>query len=128
MKSNEVRKRIVEELRKMPIVFLVCKKAGIGRATFYRWKKVDKKFAERIDEAIQEGTFLVNDMAESTLIYKIKGGDVPTSKFWLKHHHPTYSDKIKVAELVKPKDNGKLTPRERLLLKEAIELDYGKME
>ena len=128
MKSNEVRKKIVEELRKMPIVFVACKKAGIGRATFYRWKKVDKKFAKHIDEAIQEGTFLVNDMAESTLIHKIKDGDVSTSKFWLRHHHPAYSDKTKVAELVKPKDSGKLTPRESLLIKKAIELDYGKME
>ena len=126
MKSNEVRKKIAKELRKMPIVSLVCKKVGIGRATFYRWKKVDKKFAEHIDEAIQEGAFLINDMAESVLIHKIRDGDVSIAKFWLRHHHPAYSDKTKVAELVKPIDTGKLTPRESLLIKKAIELDFGR--
>lgn len=127
MKSNKIRKMLVQELKKMPIVQVACKRVGIGRATIYRWKKEDRKFAEHIDEAIQEGILLINDMAESQIISKIKDGDMSAARFWLKHHHPAYSDRIQVPEL--PKAEGrKFTPEEKALLKRVIELDYGKRE
>ena len=127
MKSNKVRKMLVQELKKMPIVSVACKRVALGRATFYRWKKADKKLAEHIDEAIQEGNLLINDMAESQIISKIKSGDMSASKFWLKHHHPAYSDRIQVPELPKQEDK-ELTPEERALIKRAIELNYGERE
>ena len=125
MKSTKVRKKLVEELRKMPIVSVACKRLALGRSSLYRWKKADKKLAEQIDEAIQEGRLLINDMSESVIISKIKDGDVATAKYWLKHHHSVYSEKIKVVKAAEPKDDGKLTPEEMALIDRVIKLDYG---
>jgi len=35
---------LLECLKKMPIVETACARAGIGRSTFYRWRKEDKEF------------------------------------------------------------------------------------
>lgn len=87
---------LIEQLRKTPIIEVACKKTGIGRATFYRWRNKDPKFAEETDLAIQEGSQLVNDMAESQLINAIKDGNLTGIIFWLKNHHRQYSPKLEV--------------------------------
>lgn len=87
---------LIEQLRKTPIIEVACKKTGIGRATFYRWRNMDSKFAEETDLAIQEGSQLVNDMAESQLINAIKDGNLTSIIFWLKNHHRQYSPKLEV--------------------------------
>lgn len=75
---KNLKNEVIEQLRKTPVIEVACKKIGIGRATFYRWKKKDQKFAEKADFALHEGSQLVNDMAESQLITSIKNG------IWLK--------------------------------------------
>lgn len=87
---------LIEQLRKTPIIEVACKKTGIGRATFYRWRNKDPKFAEETNLAIQEGSQLVNDMAESQLINAIKDGNLTSIIFWLKNHHRQYSPKLEV--------------------------------
>ncbi|MCA9379874.1 hypothetical protein KC675_01710 [Candidatus Dojkabacteria bacterium] len=95
MKTN-YKNELIEQLRKTPIIEVACKKTGIGRATFYRWRNKDPKFAEETDLAIQEGSQLVNDMAESQLINAIKDGNLTGIIFWLKNHHRQYSPKLEV--------------------------------
>ncbi len=90
------KKELVEQLRKTPVIEVACKKIGIGRATFYRWKKRDQKFAEEAEFALNEGSQLVNDMAESQLITSIKNGNMTGIIFWLKNHHKQYSPKLEV--------------------------------
>lgn len=90
------KKELVEQLRKTPVIEVACKKIGIGRATFYRWKKKDQKFAEEAEFALNEGSQLVNDMAESQLITSIKNGNMTGIIFWLKNHHKQYSPKLEV--------------------------------
>lgn len=90
------KKELIEQLRKTPVIEIACKKIGIGRATFYRWKKKDQKFAEEADLALHEGSQLVNDMAESQLITSIKNGNMTGIIFWLKNHHKQYSPKLEV--------------------------------
>ena len=124
MKSNKIRKMLIQELKKMPIVEVACKRVGIGRATFYCWKKGNEEFAKDIDEAIFEGVLFINDMAESKIILKIGQDDMSATRFWLKHHHPAYSDKIQVSKPPEP-EKKELTPEESALLKKAIELNYG---
>ena len=51
---------------------IASEKSGVGRATYYRWRKDDKEFAKSTDEALLEGSLLVNDMAESKLISAIR--------------------------------------------------------
>ncbi len=95
MKSLD-KKAILEQLKKTPIIQVTCEKLGISRATFYRWKKNDEKFAEEVDIALQEGSQLINDMAESQLITAIKNGNLTGIIFWLKNHHKNYSPKLEV--------------------------------
>ena len=86
---------IVEQLKKTPIIQIACEKLGVSRATFYRWKTRDKVFAEKVEKAINDGSLLVNDMAESQLISAIKNNNL-TAIFWLKTHHTRYSPKLEV--------------------------------
>lgn len=95
MKSLD-KKAIIEQLKKTPIIQVTCEKLGLSRATFYRWKKNDEKFAEEVDLALQEGSQLINDMAESQLITAIKNGNLTGIIFWLKNHHKNYSPKLEV--------------------------------
>ena len=95
MKTNQ-KAELIKQLKKTPIVEVACKKLGIGRATYYRWKKDDPKFAEEAEFALQEGSQLINDMAESQLINAIKDGNMTGIIFWLKNHHKQYSPKLEV--------------------------------
>jgi len=98
MKNNNGEKKIlIENLRKTPIVQFACERSGISRATFYRWKNQDKKFAEEVEKAISEGTGLINDMAESQLLSAIKDRNLTGIIFWLKNHHQVYADKLKIS-------------------------------
>jgi len=87
---------IVEELKKMPVVQIACKKAGVSRATFYRWKKEDKYFAKEVDEAISSGELFINDMSESQLINLIHDKNFQAIQLWLKSHHKKYGNKLEV--------------------------------
>lgn len=90
------KKALIEQIRKTPIIQVSCEKIGISRATFYRWKKVDSKFNDEVEVALQEGASLINDMAESQLISAIKNGNLTGIIFWLKNHHKNYSPKLEV--------------------------------
>lgn len=87
---------LLEHLSKIPIVHLACEKVNICRATYYRWRKEDEAFAENANNAIEEGSRLINDMAESQLISLIKDKHPTGIIFWLKHHHPAYANKIEI--------------------------------
>lgn len=92
METNK--KKLVEQLKLTPIVQIACKKVGVGRATYYRWRKADQKFSEAVDIALKEGADIVTDLAESKLITAIKDGSMTGIMFWLKNHHRQYSNKI----------------------------------
>ncbi len=86
------KEKIVEELKRVPIVLAVCQKVGIGRATFYRWLKEDNAFSKQVDIAKAEGLQTVNDLAESRLISNIQKGDNTAIIYWLKHNHEKYRE------------------------------------
>jgi ACT domain-containing protein len=112
---------IIEQLKKTPIVQVTCKKVGISRATFYRWKKEDKEFGNDAEAAIEEGLGLINDMAESQLISAIKDGNLTGIIFWLKNHHRQYSPKLEVTT----KDGDiPLTEEQKILIKKSLAMAY----
>jgi hypothetical protein len=115
----------VEQLKRTPIVQSVCERLGIGRATFYRWKADDPEFSKLVDEAFFDGHLLINDLAESQLVSAVKDRKMHAITYWLKHHHPDYSNRIEI----KMQKEDKLTEEEQILLEEAIkkskELLYG---
>lgn len=113
--------QIIEQLKKTPIIQLACEKVGIARATFYRWKNEDEDFAARADEAINEGSSLVNDVAESQLMSAIREKNLTAIIFWLKHHHPNYATKVEVTARLKA-DNEVLTPEQEAIVTRALKL------
>lgn len=121
MKTDKNKELVIQQLKKTPIVQVSCEKVGIGRATFYRWKQEDQDFATRADEALIEGSLLVNDVAESQLMSAIRDKNLTAIIFWLKHHHPNYATKVEVTARLKA-DNEILTPEQEELVTRALKL------
>ncbi len=90
------KKILIEQIKKTPVIQVACEKVGVSRATYYRWRKSDPKFADKADIALNEGSQMINDMAESQLISAIKEGNLTGIIFWLKNHHKQYSPKLEV--------------------------------
>lgn len=93
-RQNKKKKCLLELLVKTPIVQFACDKSGVGRATYYRWRKDSKEFTKLSDQALKEGNLLINDMSEAQLLSLIKDKNITAIIFWLKHHHPAYTQKI----------------------------------
>ena len=127
-KTESVAKRIkkdkeilLEQLEKTPIVTLACEKIGVGRATFYRWKKEDSKFSSSADAAITYGNLLINDMAESQLLSSIRDGNLTGIIFWLKHHHPAYETRIELRQAYNRTEE-KLSKHQEEIIKQALKI------
>ena len=121
MRIKKDKELMVSQLAKTPIIQLSCQKTGIGRATFYRWKKDDKRFAKAADIAIREGSLLVNDMAESQLLSAIADKNMTAIIFWLKHHHPTYETRVEIKQaLANPEEE--LTKEQKMIIEKALKL------
>lgn len=110
---------LIDQLKKLPIVQIACEKTGVGRTTYYRWKKEDPDFAFDSEEAIQTGRSLINDMAESQLLSEIKEKNMTAIIFWLKHNHPIYGNRLEVTTGNK---NGELSAEQEKIIKKALEM------
>lgn len=115
------KEQVLEHLRQIPIVQIACKKVGIGRTTFYRWKQDDPAFSKAVDEALEEGNKMINDMAESSLLSAIRSQNLGAIALWLKHHHPTYVTKVEVTAKFQ-NQNETLTPEQEILIEKALKL------
>lgn len=118
MKTNEQKLKLIEQIKKTPIIQIACEKSGIGRATYYRWKKEDSQFREAAETALYEGESLINDMAESQLISAIRNQNMTAIIFWLKNHHKKYRNKVEVSGTL---DTHKfLTPDEEEMIQKSL--------
>jgi len=91
-----IKSNLLKQLEKTPIIEAACKQVGLPRSTYYRWRKEDESFAEICDETIELSVGRVNDLAESQLINAIKDRNMSAITFWLKHHHPSYRNRIEL--------------------------------
>jgi hypothetical protein len=89
--KEKLKKAVVVQLRKTPLVQFACEKTGVGRSTYYKWRAEDNIFARVADRAIESSRFLMNDLAESKLLNQIQGDILPAITFWLRHNHPKYA-------------------------------------
>lgn len=119
MKKNKLQDQFFEELEKVPIILVACEKTGISRNSIYRWRKEDKKFAQKMDTAISEGVAFVNDMSESQLLTMIKEKNWSAISFWLKHRNANYRDKI---EITNKEDDEELTSEQKKIIRNALKL------
>lgn len=98
LSATEVRvkrqqEKLLEALAESGNVSFACKRAGVSRDTFYRWKKDDDEFADKAMLAIGSGKEFVNDLAHSQLIRNIQNGDMGAIKFQLGNCHDDYHPK-----------------------------------
>lgn len=91
--QDKVKKKLLDELEKVPIIQYACQKAGISRSTFYRWVEEDDQFAEDSRAAVEKGIDVINDLAESQLINNVKNGHFGSITYWLKFNHERYRPK-----------------------------------
>jgi len=119
------KKILIEQIKKTPVIQVACEKVGVSRATYYRWKKNDPKFAEKADIALNEGSQIINDMAESQLISAIKEGNLTGIIFWLKNHHKTYSPKL---EVTNKNPELPLTDEQKELIRKSLSMAFQKEE
>jgi len=96
VRQESEKKLLIEKLREMPIVQIACQKVGIGRATYYRWRKDDLTFRLNCEEALIEGISLINDMSESQLITLIREKKLPAIALWLKNNNVRYGAKVEI--------------------------------
>ena len=95
MKRDKLKNSLIEQLKEMPILQFACKKIGVSRTSYYRWR-TDPEFAKEADAAIAEGEALITDLSESQLIALIRDRNFQALQLWLRHHHPKYSQKLEI--------------------------------
>jgi len=111
---------IIEKLKTLPVVQVICQKTGISRATYYRWRKEDKDFALKTDESLLNGRLFINDMAESQLLSQIKDQNMTAIIFWLKHNHSIYGNRLEIIN--NNQEREVLNPQEIEMVKKALAL------
>lgn len=118
----ENKNKILEILKEMPIIEVACKKAGIGRATYYRWRREDKEFRRKSEDAMGQGIEFINDMSESQLITLIREKKMPAITLWLRNNHPRYGSKTKIYT---PSSKDELSLEEERIVLDALSLVSG---
>jgi ACT domain-containing protein len=121
MIKDKQKVEFIEQLKKIPIIQIVCERTGISRATYYRWRKENKNFCEEADAAIVDGETLIGELSESQLISLIKSKNFQAIKLWLKTHNPKYSNKIEITGNLSIKEEP-LSSEQQKLVKEALGL------
>lgn len=121
MKKSRIKNTFLEELKRIPIIQVACEKVGISRTSVYRWREKDKKFAEEMDVALEEGEALINDLTEAQLLNMIKEKEWCAISFWLRHRNPKFKEKLEITASVKH-ENEILDPEQEHLLREALRL------
>ncbi len=84
--GDDITKRIISELEKVPNVRYVCSKVGLDHSTFYRWMNFHPTFNVEVLWALKIGREATNDAAEAVIIGGIQNKDMGASKFWLTHN------------------------------------------
>src|SRR3989344_3458213 len=92
-RQEKDKQAIVEALKEMPIARVACKRAGVSRATYYRWRNEDKKFLQECYGAISIGIEAINEMSDSQLIALIGEKSLQAIKWWQQHNHERYGAK-----------------------------------
>lgn len=93
VRTPEKGELLLDKLSKGFSVTAACKAEGVGRMTYYDWRKADLAFAAAADDAIESGTDLLEDEAKRRAT-GLMGSDTLLI-FLLKARRPAmYRDKI----------------------------------
>ncbi len=89
-------RKMIEYLERTPVVESACSKMGISRSTHYRWMESDTEYKKGIENALDQGRSVVDDVAESHLISGVKDGNMGAVKFWLANNNERYKKSIQI--------------------------------
>ena len=92
------KKQLLEQLERVPVIEVACKKVGIARSTYYRWITEDSEFESSAEKALDTGRCVINDVAESKIIQKVSDGDWRAVKYWLESNNKRYARPRRAAE------------------------------
>ena len=123
-RQEKEKQALIEALKEMPIIQVACKRAGVSRATYYRWRQEDKDFMRKSRDALDHGIEFINDMSESQLVTLIKEKKMPAIALWLKHHHAQYGSQAKPYVPIVARED--LTSQEEQIMIEALAFASGK--
>lgn len=87
-----LKKLMIENLQRYPIVEAACHKVGISRMTHYRWIKDDEEYAFATVGGLYVSSEVINDIAVSKVIEAMNRGERWAITFWLTHRHPQFND------------------------------------
>jgi len=121
IKKSKLQDNLIEQLKKTPIIEVVCQKVGIGRNSYYRWRRESKKFAIDCDKALEEGCAFINDLAVSQLISAMKNNNLTAVFYWLNHKHEDFANKLEVSGNLEIKKDA-LTKEQEKGIKKALML------
>lgn len=124
MTSLIEKEKLLEALKEMPIVQVACKRSGVSRATYYRWRTEDREFLRQSNDALAQGIDFINDMSESQLITLIKEKKMPAIAVWLKHNNVRYGAKLPQSPRDRTIDTD-FTPEEESIVAQALALASG---
>lgn len=69
---------------------MACKRAGINKATIYRWLKDDAAFKDRYDDSLRRGRETMVDHAESKLLKLIEKENLGAIRYFLDSNDTRY--------------------------------------
>lgn len=95
MIDAETKHRLLTEIAKSGNVYLSCVKTGVDKSTYYRWCKEDKIFKKEAKLAERQGRENNCDVAEHSLMLKVKEKDLGAIKYLLSHNSARYKPKKK---------------------------------
>ena len=90
MKTGHDKERFLKILEDHPYIGLAAKKAGISRASVYRFKKSDPGFKKKVEEALELGSTINGEIAESQMMKLVRTGHFGATKFVLERTNRKY--------------------------------------
>jgi len=66
-RTDSAKRKVLEHLAESGNISYACKRAGISRETYYKWRE-SSVFARQAEIAIEHGKCFVNDLAHTQLI------------------------------------------------------------
>ncbi|GEM_PF-2533394 len=92
-RNSDEKSKFLQILSETPFIHYACKKVVISRATIYRWMKGNPDFAKAVRKALQDGRNQLVELAELTLVKKIREGDRQATEFFLIYNTKRYAKK-----------------------------------
>ncbi|MFA6486044.1 MAG: phBC6A51 family helix-turn-helix protein [Candidatus Magasanikbacteria bacterium] len=119
--NDELKQLFLDQLKKTPVIQLVCEKINVSRASYYRWRDQDPEFIKESDAALIEGRAVMSDIAETQLLNAIHSQNLSAILFYLKTHSEVYSPKLQLSGKLEIKDKP-IPPEQMAIIRKAVEL------